>query len=251
MIKEFVAKGFSKIRFHEIEKFNSFKDNLLNFAKQYTGKDVADLAKLHQYLPYDKINEFRIGAIQHINNKTDIKNLLLNECRPFLTTALGPDLVVQKNINLVLSLPEDKTSTIPLHGDTLTGHSVFEITILIPLTNVTDDDCMFIMDIPSFEKNRTLFSPPQMMSQEESLQARYEKNKELFHLMNLAPGEIMFFWHHLPHGNYVNHASHTHWSLNLRFKHLFSPYGEKKIGEYFIPWTNSPFTELALKETPL
>jgi len=53
-------------------------------------------------------------------------------------------------------------------------------------------------------------------------------------------GEVMAFNQSLPHGNRVNQENETRWSMNCRFKSLFSPYGDKKIGEFFEPITTKP-----------
>ena len=34
-------------------------------------------------------------------------------------------------------------------------------------------------------------------------------------------------------GNIVNKENETRWSLNCRFKGIFTPYNDKKIGEFF------------------
>ena len=47
----------------------------------------------------------------------------------------------------------------------------------------------------------------------------------------------------LPHGNRVNFEKETRWSLNCRFKGVFTPYGDKKIGEFFEPITLRPVSK--------
>jgi len=49
-----------------------------------------------------------------------------------------------------------------------------------------------------------------------------------------------------PHGNVVNKENETRWSMNCRFKSLFSPYKDKKIGEFFEPITMRPVTKVAM-----
>ena len=39
----------------------------------------------------------------------------------------------------------------------------------------------------------------------------------------------------------------TRWSMNCRFKSIFTPFGDKKIGEFFEPITLRKISELALK----
>ena len=38
-------------------------------------------------------------------------------------------------------------------------------------------------------------------------------------------------------GNIVNTENETRWSMNCRFKSVFTPYGDKKLGEFFEPIT--------------
>jgi hypothetical protein len=50
----------------------------------------------------------------------------------------------------------------------------------------------------------------------------------------------------LPHGNIVNKELETRWSMNCRFKSIFSPYGDKKIGEFFEPITLRVASEIGI-----
>ena len=53
--------------------------------------------------------------------------------------------------------------------------------------------------------------------------------------INIKFGQVMIFNQSLPHGNVTNLENETRWSINCRFKSLFSPYGDKKLGEFFEP----------------
>ena len=55
--------------------------------------------------------------------------------------------------------------------------------------------------------------------------------------IEIKAGEVLIFNQNLPHGNRVNQESETRWSMNCRFKGIFTPYGDKKIGEFFEPIT--------------
>lgn len=50
-------------------------------------------------------------------------------------------------------------------------------------------------------------------------------------------GEVLLFDQGYPHGNRVNEELDTRWSMNCRFKSVFTPYGDKKLGEFFEPIT--------------
>ena len=58
---------------------------------------------------------------------------------------------------------------------------------------------------------------------------------------------MLIFNQALPHGNIVNNEKETRWSMNCRFKSVFSPYGDKKLGEFFEPITLRVTSELAIK----
>ena len=60
-------------------------------------------------------------------------------------------------------------------------------------------------------------------------------------------GNCLLFNQGLPHGNVTNKENETRWSMNCRFKTHFSPYHDKKIGEFFTPITTRAMTELGLK----
>jgi sporadic carbohydrate cluster 2OG-Fe(II) oxygenase len=59
-------------------------------------------------------------------------------------------------------------------------------------------------------------------------------------------GEVLVFNQIYPHGNRVNEENETRWSMNCRFKSLFSPYRDKKIGEFFEPITMRPVTKVSM-----
>ena len=60
-------------------------------------------------------------------------------------------------------------------------------------------------------------------------------------------GEAILFNPALPHGARKNLENETRFSLNCRFKGIFTPYGDKKIGEYFEPITLKPMSRLGFK----
>ena len=64
--------------------------------------------------------------------------------------------------------------------------------------------------------------------------------------INIKYGQVLIFNQNLPHGNIVNEEKETRWSFNCRFKSLFSPYGDKKLGEFFEIQNLKPASQLAL-----
>ena len=65
--------------------------------------------------------------------------------------------------------------------------------------------------------------------------------------ININFGEVLIFNQALPHGNVVNNENETRWSMNCRFKSIFTHFGDKKIGEFFEPITLRKISELGMK----
>ena len=74
----------------------------------------------------------------------------------------------------------------------------------------------------------------------------YSHIKNKVKWMNIKYGQVLIFDQAMPHGNRVNNENETRWSFNCRFKSLFSPYGDKKIGEFFQPISIKPITKKAM-----
>ena len=55
--------------------------------------------------------------------------------------------------------------------------------------------------------------------------------------LNVKYGQVVIFDQSFPHGNIVNRENESRWSMNCRFKSIFTPYADKKIGEYYEPIT--------------
>jgi sporadic carbohydrate cluster 2OG-Fe(II) oxygenase len=75
----------------------------------------------------------------------------------------------------------------------------------------------------------------------------FNKFKKRFKWLKIDYGQILLFNQSLPHGNIMNKEKETRWSMNCRFKNPFTPYSEKKIGEFFSPIKLKPLSELGLK----
>ena len=70
-----------------------------------------------------------------------------------------------------------------------------------------------------------------------SSEALYQSIKDEVAWLEVRYGEVLVFNQALPHGNRVNQEAETRWTMNCRFKSVFTPYRDKKIGEFFEPIT--------------
>ena len=239
---ELLENGFTKISFDLGDSLNQLTADLKELTYVQTNIKISSLEESHFSLTDEKINTYRLAAIKLLN-KSEFKNKLIEKICPFMSSILGEDLAYQKNLNLILVPPLDKTSILPLHADTWTGHSKFELAMLFPLTCITPKQNMFILPLEAWRKHQALFHGTKV------LQEITEDLNDSFYYLNLKPSEAIIFWHNLPHGNKINQSQQTHWSINLRFKNIFTPYKEKGLGDYFIPYKLSRFNEFVFKES--
>ena len=75
----------------------------------------------------------------------------------------------------------------------------------------------------------------------------YQYIKQDIERIKIKFGQLLIFNQSLPHGKRVNFEKETRWSMNCRFKSIFTPFGDKKIGEFFQPITLRKISELGMK----
>ena len=138
---------------------------------------------------------------------------------------------MQLRTNLSIQIPNDNSSLLPIHADTWSGDSPFETVVWIPFVNCYNTKSMFILNPLETEKLMKNFNDNFNKSSDEI----YNSIKHKLKWIDIKFGEVLIFNQSLPHGNVVNNESETRWSMNVRFKGIFTPYGDKKIGEFFEP----------------
>ena len=131
----------------------------------------------------------------------------------------------------------------PLHSDVWSGDSPFEIVVWLPLVDCYKTKAMYILPPPKYEKMKKMFLDKKSASSEKI----FKKIKKDLQWIKVKHGQVLLFNQCLPHGNIVNKESETRWSLNCRFKGVFTPYRDKKIGEFFEPVTLRTISKLAIK----
>lgn len=238
--EKFSDTGLFQFQFTEKQYLDSLKSSLVFFTTKYFSKSITSLDNAHTVINSKNINEFRQEAIKYINSDSDFRIFLDKFIIQHFSNILGPDLVIQKNLNLVISIPHDNTSQIPLHCDTLTGNSPHELTLWLPLTNVSKSQSMFMLSLNKWKEDIGTFS-------KYTISELMEKWGNDIKFIKMNYGEAAIFWHAIPHGNIVNTETTTRWAINVRFKNLFSPYGERKLVDYFRPLQISSFTKMALE----
>ena len=136
----------------------------------------------------------------------------------------------------------NETSLLPVHADVWSGDSPYEVVVWLPLVNCYQTKAMYLLP-PSVD----------IQLREEFGQWAGRSSEELFRQIEnevswieIKAGEVLIFNQNLPHGNRVNQEPETRWSMNCRFKGIFTPYSDKKLGEFFEPITLKPLSKLGM-----
>ncbi|MBT3586363.1 MAG: hypothetical protein HN509_15760 [Halobacteriovoraceae bacterium] len=213
--EEFIEKGFFQFVIEDRVSLDQLRQEVLSFSSD----PIDNLSTIHQKISTSDINNYRMDMIRKINAKEDLREKYYQLGKTHLDIIVGNELAIQKNINLSIQMPGDETSTMALHRDCEAGNSPFEVVLWIPLTD-------------SFASNSI------------QMQAR---NEGQLKALTVPYGNGLVFSHSLLHGNLVNKESKTRVSINLRFKSLWAPYGNKGLGESFLPLNMKAATRIGIE----
>jgi sporadic carbohydrate cluster 2OG-Fe(II) oxygenase len=193
----------------------------------------ATLNLVHERIDGPALNDFRLKIIQGINAVDDFRALYFRVARPYLESLVGNELAMQSRVNLSIQLPGDHSSLLPVHADTWSGDSPYEVVVWLPLVDCYGTKAMYLLppaQAAALDCNFSALAGASGESLYQSIQADVT-------WLQVRYGEVLVFNQALPHGNRVNVEPETRWSMNCRFKGVFTPYGDKQIGEFFEPIT--------------
>lgn len=247
LAERFLGDGHIVFPAEAPERLDEMRGLVAGLAARHLGRsepnDVnAFLNEIHREIEVEALNGLRLAVIQGMNAEPWFREAYFSLARGALERLVGNELAMQLRVNLSIQMPDDESSVLPLHADVWSGDSPFEVVLWVPLVDCYATKSMFLM-------------PPE---QDRAVQARLSdfagrEVDELFRAvepelswLKVSYGEVLLFTQNLMHGNRVNREPETRWSMNCRFKSVFSPYADKKLGEFFEPITLRPATRLGL-----
>ena len=197
--------------------------------------------KLVKNLDDTELNQKRVNVIQKISNDKKLVELIYSSFEKDIEELLGKDLLVQKTINLVIQTPNDLNPTIP-HRDA-PPNSYFELVIWIPLVNCRDTKSMYTVNLKSAK-----IALEELDKNPNDWEKFLNKIKDKKNFTNIKFGQALFFLPYVFHGSEINKTDETRFSLNIRFKALFTPSGKKFPLHFFRLFKISQLTKLALEK---
>lgn len=184
-------------------------------------------------VPVDKLNDFRLHQIARLNAESWVRPAYFSVARRALECLIGNELAMQRRVNLSIQLPGDSSSLLPIHADVWSGDSPFELVLWLPLVDCYRTKSMYIL-------------PPGPAEALQKQMANFvgRNTDHIFDViepdlqwLEIPYGSFLLFNQNLPHGNRINREPDARWSMNCRFKGVFTPYADKRLGEFFEPVT--------------
>ena len=182
-------------------------------------------------------------VINGVNDLPWARKIYFELARPLLEAIVGNELAMQRRLNLSIQMPGDDSSLLAVHADVWAGDSPFEVVIWLPLVGCFNTKTMFLL-------------PPERGAEVEARMADFDgkDTDDLFAdieddliWLDVPYGHVLLFNQNLMHGNRINREGGTRWTMNCRFKGLFSPYAGKRLGEFFEPITIRPASRVGMK----
>ena len=198
---------------------------------------------IHDRVEVKELNQFRLKVIRAFNSVSEFREMYYRVARPYLEILVGNELAMQLRVNLSIQFPNDDSSLLPVHADVWSGDSPYEVVVWLPIVNCYGTKAMYLLPPKHSE---TLSKDFREMSGKNS-EDLYQSIKSDVQWLEVQFGEVLVFDQALPHGNRTNTEKETRWSMNCRFKSVFSPYGDKKLGEFFEPITLRAATKVGMR----
>lgn len=205
----------------------------LGIAPPLDGEEGALLDHIHEHVGPDRLNGLRLSVIEAMATAPWLRPAYFSLARQALSTVVGNELAMQRRVNLSVQLPGDTASLLPIHADVWSGDSPFEAVLWVPLVDCHGTKAMYLLPPgPNADLSERLHS-----FAERSAEDIYRSVEPEIAWMEVPYGHYLLFNQNLAHGNRENGEAETRWSMNCRFKGVFTPYADKKLGEFFEPIT--------------
>lgn len=238
----FGNQGYEIFEGERREKIDELRHKLFLRAKSAVGgkgpdEPAAFFNRFHEHkLSSVELNKLRLDLVDHCTKELDVARNLFTGFQSTLLGLVGPDVAAQRTVNLVIQQPGD-ADQVPIHRDA-PSNSHFEVIVWLPLVDCFKTKSMFILNKPDSSTGLDMLKSGKSYV-DFSAFAR-GKGRDLA----VPYGSACFFAAGMVHGCNVNAENETRWSLNIRYKNLFSPYGAKGLLEFFEIISLSPLSRI-------
>lgn len=243
----FLAEGYVLAPAEDMAAFERIRNAVvsaacrrLELATPPAAQDFLD--QIHRYVDPARLNEFRLAVFDAMNREEWLRPAYFSLARSLLETIVGNELAMQRRINLSIQLPGDDSSLLPVHSDTWSGDSPFEVVLWVPLVDCYRTKTMYLAPPAATARIQRDLSG----FEAEGVDALYRAIEPDLLWLDVPAGSVLLFNQNCAHGNRTNEEATTRWTMNCRFKAVFTPYADKRLGEFFEPITLRPASRIGL-----
>jgi len=248
LTQAFLTRGYIIAPAEDRAALDRIRDAVVERAAAFLSLPVpadkgAFLDTIGDHIDGARLNELRLSIIDALVAAPWFRQAYFACGRRLLETLVGNELAMQRGLGFSVQLPDDPGSVLPLHSDVWSEDSPFEVVLWIPLVDVMRTKSMFVLPLERDEQWRPRIAEFAGQSVEQ-LFAGVEPDIEY---LDIPYGNVLCFTHTIMHGNRMNAEPTARWSMNVRFKSLFSPYSDKKLGDFFTPITLRATSRIGMK----
>jgi sporadic carbohydrate cluster 2OG-Fe(II) oxygenase len=249
LMTEFLDQGFVIRDVEDRAALDRLRREVVAIAADLAGRHLPDddgefLDHIHSAITVEKLNPFRLHVYRELNAEGWLRPTYFHLARRSLEHLVGNELAMQNRINFSIQMPSERTSLLDIHADAFAGETPYQVVQWLPLVDVWDSKSMFILPRA---KSEAILKQLKDFS-DRGMQGLYDEVEDDLIWLTIPYGKVLIFSPNLLHGNAVNREPTTRWSMNCRFKGLFTPYdsAEKSLGSFYLPITMRPATRLGM-----
>ena len=244
---DFLSAGHAILPVEERELLDRLQGAIVDVAALHLDIESPEdpgvfLNNIHHHVEPEALNALRLAVINGVNALDWARPAYFQLARRALEQIVGNELVMQRRLNLSVQMPGDEDSLLPIHADVWDGDSAFEVVVWLPLVDCFGTKSMFLLPPDANDRHVKSFS----RFAGGSARDLFDSVEPDLQRMEVAYGEVLLFTQTLMHGNRINREHEIRWSMNCRFKSLFSPYADKRLGEFFEPISIKPATRFGM-----
>lgn len=231
------------------EALNRIRNFTATLAASFLGvpapQDAGEfLDRIADRVEVSQLNQLRLHIISGLMAEPWFRPAYFACARSLLETLVGNELAMQRNLGLSIQLPNDDSSLLPLHSDVWGSEcSPFEVVLWIPLVDCYRTKSMFLLPNHADDRWRSRMSE----FADRGTDALFQAIEPEVTWLEVPYGQVVVFTPTVMHGNRMNREATTRWTFNIRFKGLFTPYADKRLGEYFAPISLRPTSQIGMK----
>lgn len=248
LIEKFLSDGYVIVSVEDNESLNKIRETIIDITTRHLdikkiSDDDAFLNNIFDCVSVEKLNALRLAVINELNSQSWFRRNYFNLARKTIEMIVGNDLVMQRRVNISIQLPGDDSSILPVHADVLDGNSPFEVVQWTPYVDCYKTKSMFILPPDANAE----FMPRLADFQGQGADALMNAIEPHLKWLDVNYGQVLVFNQNLLHGNIINQEAETRWTSNCRYKGAFTPYADKKLGEFFEPILLRPASSIGMR----